>query len=125
MARAKENTGESSGFEADLEQLEKIVQALEEGGLSLEEALKQFEMGVQLARRCEGALTEAEKKIEMLMRNAQGEMVAVPFDAECPPAENEVVVEQTTVVAQKTTTRREPPAAREVEAHYEEDELPF
>lgn len=124
MAKPKENNNEPKGFEADLEQLEKIVEALEEGGLSLEESLKQFELGVQLARRCEGALTEAEKKIEMLMQNAQGEMVAVPFEEGCPP---EVVVETTeTVVATKTTMKREPAAPpREVHGGYDEDELPF
>jgi len=66
-------------FEKDLEQLEEIVTALEEGGLSLDESLKQFESGIKLARRCEKALTEAEKKIETLTKNAEGELETQPF----------------------------------------------
>ncbi len=67
-------------FEHDLESLEKIVHALEEGGLPLDDSLKQFEQGIQLYRRCEKALTEAEKKIEMLTQNQDGQLEAQPFD---------------------------------------------
>ncbi len=66
-------------FEKDLERLEEIVGALEEGGLSLDDSLKHFEEGIKLARRCEKALTEAEKKIEILVKNDQGEIEAEPF----------------------------------------------
>ena len=69
-------------FEKDLEKLEEIVEALEAGGLSLDDSLKRFEDGIKLARRCEKALTEAERKIEILTKNAQGEIVAEPFDEE-------------------------------------------
>ena len=84
MARPKKETpppaAEAPNFEADLESLEAIVGALEEGGLSLDESLKRFEQGIHLARRCEKSLTEAEKKIEILTRNAQGELAAQPFE---------------------------------------------
>jgi exodeoxyribonuclease VII small subunit len=73
-------------FEQDLEALEAIVGALEEGGLSLDDALKQFESGITLARRCEKALSEAEKKIEILVKNADGDLEAQTFDEEAPPA---------------------------------------
>lgn len=66
-------------FEKDLERLEKIVEALEEGNLSLDESLKQFEEGIKLARRCDKTLVEAEKRIEILMKNAQGQLEAQPF----------------------------------------------
>lgn len=66
-------------FEKDLEKLEKIVEALEEGGLSLDDALKRFEEGIKLAKRCEKALIQAEKKIEILTKNAEGELEARPF----------------------------------------------
>ncbi len=68
------------GFEQDLEHLERIVSALEEGGLSLEEALKQFESGIRLTRKCEKALRAAERKIEILTRSMNGESEAKPFD---------------------------------------------
>jgi exodeoxyribonuclease VII small subunit len=76
MSKAKK---EEPRFEQDIEQLDSIVAALEEGGLSLDESLKQFEEGVRLARRCQQALTEAEKKIELLTRNAQGDLETKPF----------------------------------------------
>lgn len=69
-------------FEKDLERLEGIVEALEEGGLSLDDALKRFEEGIKLAKRCEKALTDAEKKIEQLTKNAEGELEAQPFQPE-------------------------------------------
>lgn len=82
MAKTKND----ATFEQDLEALEAIVGALEEGGLSLDDALKQFESGITLARRCEKALSEAEKKIEILVKNADGDLEAQPFDEETPPA---------------------------------------
>lgn len=96
-------------FEKDLEKLEKIVAALEEGGLSLDDSLKQFEQGIKLARRCERALSEAEKKIEVLTRKASGELAAEPFDDDTAPAEagdkpkgaKPAVVEET-VVSEKS-----------------------
>ena len=74
-----ESEQDKPSFEKDLEKLEEIVHALEEGGLSLDESLKQFEEGIRLSKRCEKALTEAEKKIEMLTKNAEGELEAEPF----------------------------------------------
>jgi exodeoxyribonuclease VII small subunit len=77
-------------FEKDLERLESIVGALEEGGLPLDDALKRFEEGIKLAQRCEKALTDAEKKIEILVKNAEGKLEAQPFgdDADDAPEEN-------------------------------------
>jgi len=69
-------------FEKDLEKLEEIVAALEEGELSLDDAMKRFEEGIKLAKRCEKALSEAEKKIEILTKNADGELEAQPFGDE-------------------------------------------
>jgi exodeoxyribonuclease VII small subunit len=66
-------------FEKDLERLEQIVEALETGGLSLDDSLKKFEEGIKLARRCEKALTDAERRIEILTKNAEGEIAAEPF----------------------------------------------
>lgn len=67
-------------FEKDLEKLEQIVQNLEKGELTLEDALKQFEEGIRLARQCEKALSEAERKIEILLKNEEGEIEAQPFE---------------------------------------------
>lgn len=67
-------------FEKDLEKLESIVEALEEGGLSLDASLKKFEDGIQLAKRCEKALNTAEKKIEKLTRSADGTLKTTALD---------------------------------------------
>jgi exodeoxyribonuclease VII small subunit len=74
-------------FEKDLEKLEEIVAALEEGELPLDDALKRFEEGIKLAKRCEKALADAEKKIEVLTKNAEGNLEGHPFDDENPEGE--------------------------------------
>jgi exodeoxyribonuclease VII small subunit len=55
-------------FEQALEELEKLVERLERGDLPLEEALKSFERGVELTRRCQGALKAAQQRVEILLR---------------------------------------------------------
>lgn len=53
-------------FEKSIAELESIVMQLEKGELSLEDSLKQFEKGINLARKCEETLNKAEQKIELL-----------------------------------------------------------
>ncbi len=55
-------------FEVALAELEAVVERLEHGELSLEESLKQFERGIELARSCQASLKQAEQKVEILMR---------------------------------------------------------
>ena len=62
-------------FEAALARLEQIVQRLEKGELALEESLALYEEGVGLSRVCHAKLEEAEGKIELLMKDARGELV--------------------------------------------------
>jgi len=71
-----------SSFEVALKELEGIVKQLESGEAKLEEALQLFERGVKLSRYCSQKLEEAEKKIELLVRDSQGEYKAVPFSPE-------------------------------------------
>jgi exodeoxyribonuclease VII small subunit len=54
-------------FESSLEELEALVERLERGDLPLEEALRSFERGVALTRQCQGALAEAQQKVEILL----------------------------------------------------------
>jgi exodeoxyribonuclease VII small subunit len=68
-------------FEASLAELESIVQRLEQGELPLEESLRQFERGVALTRSCQKALRQAEQKIRVLSKGADGELVEQDFDA--------------------------------------------
>lgn len=58
-------------FETSLEKLEKIVERLEEGSLPLEESLKAFEEGMKLTQGCEELLNEAEKKVELLLKDGR------------------------------------------------------
>ncbi len=74
MNTSKSKSGEESpplpDFERSLAELEGIVEKLEQGELSLEESLQQFERGVQLTRACQAALKEAEQKVEILLRKS-------------------------------------------------------
>ena len=54
------------GLEQALKDLEQIVVNLEKGDLPLAEAIKQFERGVELTRRCQEVLKEAEQKVQVL-----------------------------------------------------------
>jgi len=71
----------SPDFEQSLAELEATVERLERGDLPLEEALKQFERGVQLARSCESSLKQAEQKVEILLQKTP-EAAPEPFESE-------------------------------------------
>lgn len=66
-------------FEDAFQKLEAIVKKLEEGNLSLEESLKAFEEGVRLSRFCAKKLDEAEKKVEILLKDSEGRLHPHPF----------------------------------------------
>lgn len=55
-------------FEENMEKLEKIVQDLENGDLNLEASIKRFEEGMELSKKCNEILEEAEKKITILIK---------------------------------------------------------
>lgn len=78
MAKIKDKDKDPS-FEDSLSALEKIVGQLESGELPLEQALEIFEEGIGLARRCQTQLAEAERKVEVLLRE-RGEIKTVSFD---------------------------------------------
>ncbi|HEY7754186.1 MAG TPA: exodeoxyribonuclease VII small subunit [Steroidobacteraceae bacterium] len=78
MTRTKPATPD---FEAALAELEQIVMRLEQGDLPLEESLRQFERGVALTRSCQKALRQAEQKIRVLAKGADGE----PVEQDFPP----------------------------------------
>jgi exodeoxyribonuclease VII small subunit len=54
-------------LEKALAELEEIVAQLEAGDLPLEKSLRQFERGVKLSRECQGALRDAEQRVQVLM----------------------------------------------------------
>lgn len=71
---------EKKRFEEALEQLEKVVERLESGELSLEESLAAFEEGVRLVKFCNQKLTEVEKKIELLVKDKDGKLQLRPLE---------------------------------------------
>lgn len=73
--RAKRATPESADarpFEEQLEELDSIVAALEEGKLPLDEALALYERGMKLAQACQRRLDEADLRVSALRANAEG-----------------------------------------------------
>ena len=69
-------------FERSLARLEEVVGKLESPQLSLGEAMKLFEEGVVLSRECQKQLEEAEGKVEILLKKADGKLLAEPFEPE-------------------------------------------
>ncbi len=63
---------QSASFEQALEQLEESAGRLEQGDLSLEEALKVFERGVAASRICARHLDQARKRVQVLQEDEQG-----------------------------------------------------
>jgi exodeoxyribonuclease VII small subunit len=76
----KNSPEQSRTFEASLEALEQIVQQLESGDLALEKSLELFEQGIRLSRECQDRLSQAERRIEVLLRDNQGRPVVAPFE---------------------------------------------
>jgi exodeoxyribonuclease VII small subunit len=81
--KAKESKDRS--FEESLAELEALVTAMERGELPLDEALRQFERGVQLTRECQSALQLARQKVQILQQTAAGP-VLTDFSAADPDA---------------------------------------
>jgi len=63
------------GFEQSLAQLEALVSELESGDLPLDQALARFEQGIRLTRECQGALSAAQQKVQLLLQ--RGESVTI------------------------------------------------
>jgi exodeoxyribonuclease VII small subunit len=78
-----EPTEPALDFERALSELEGLVQRLESGDLALEESLRLFERGVQLTRRCQSALAEAEQRVEKLVAGPDGAQLE-PFEPDEP-----------------------------------------
>jgi exodeoxyribonuclease VII small subunit len=75
----KKNGLPVKSFETSLEALEQIVHKLEQGDLALEESLGLFEQGIRLSRECQERLSQAERRIEVLLRDQQGRPLVAPF----------------------------------------------
>ena len=69
-------------FETALKRLEEIVKKLENGDLSLDSALELFEEGIKLSRFCHTKLEQAERRVEILLKDGSGQPRAAPFEPE-------------------------------------------
>jgi len=67
-------------FETAMKRLEEIVSKMEGGELTLDESLKLFEEGIKLSRILNKKLAEAERKVEVLVKDEAGKLKAEPFD---------------------------------------------
>ena len=78
---ANQNKADEPSFEQSLAELEQLVIHMEQDELSLDEALKSFERGIELNRMCQKALDEAEQRVRILTEK-EGEFEAEPFGAD-------------------------------------------
>lgn len=78
-----DNTQEPT-FEQSMERLETIVAAMEDGTLDLDQMVAKFEEGQKLIARCQKRLTEVERRVEALVKGADGKVATVPFNEDIP-----------------------------------------
>jgi exodeoxyribonuclease VII small subunit len=72
-------------FEEHLARLEKIVEELEAGDLTLDDSLARYEEGVKALKKCYEILRDAEKRVEVLLKSDEGELKTAPFEPEEEP----------------------------------------
>ncbi|HPC58275.1 MAG TPA: exodeoxyribonuclease VII small subunit [Kiritimatiellia bacterium] len=77
---AAEKKEKARSFEKALERLEEIASAMESGDLGLEKMVEAFEEGQKLVKLCSSKLNEVEKKIELLVKKADGSVETAPFE---------------------------------------------
>lgn len=66
-------------FEESLKELETIALELENGNLNLDESIEKFEKGIKLSKVCTEKLDKAEKKINILLKTENGELIEESF----------------------------------------------
>ena len=69
-------------FEDSLKELEEVAIKLETGNLGLDEAIEEFEKGMKLSKECTKKLDEAEKKINILVEDANGDVIEEKFEVQ-------------------------------------------
>jgi len=88
--KAAKNTPDKQAvmnFEKALKELEEIANSLEEGELSLDESIRQFEKGMQLSKFCRLKLDEAERKIEILQKGEGDRTIRKQVDVDSESGE--------------------------------------
>jgi exodeoxyribonuclease VII small subunit len=72
----------AASFESAMEELEKITKLLENGETTLDDAIKYFEKGIEIAGECHKILDKAEQKVVKIFKTREGEVAETPFDDE-------------------------------------------
>lgn len=85
MRKSKSGVQAEMSFEIALQKLESIVELLEKGELSLEEALARFSEGVSLSQLCLAKLASAEEQIDLILEEQQGKIVTKPLKLQEEP----------------------------------------
>lgn len=80
--KSKKNTNPLENYEQNIAQLEHIISALEQGELSLDQALKEYEQGIKLIRICQQALESAEQKVKILSQQNSEQEQLIPYSEE-------------------------------------------
>jgi exodeoxyribonuclease VII small subunit len=73
---------ENLSFEASLSELEQIVTELEQGDVSLDDALKQFERGIKLVRQSQTKLEQAQQKVSILLNEGDTNLTELKVEGE-------------------------------------------
>jgi len=73
---------ENKNFEKMIEDLEQIAKDLESGNLTLDDSVKKFEEGMEISKECSKILENAEKKISILIKNTNGDLIEENFEVE-------------------------------------------
>lgn len=74
--------GNKKTFEDNLKELEEIATKLETENLGLDEAIEEFEKGMKLSKECTKKLDEAEKRINILVENENGDVIEEKFEVQ-------------------------------------------
>jgi exodeoxyribonuclease VII small subunit len=82
MSRKSASQAPPKSFEDALGELEEILSEIEGGQVGLEQSLVKYERGSFLIQHCRGILGQAEKKIELLSKSAEGQLISEPLDDE-------------------------------------------
>lgn len=77
-----ENRREDMKFEDAIRRLEEIVEEMEGNDLQLEDSIKLFQEGMELAAFCNAKLDEAERKVNIIIKNTQGQLIEQEFNPE-------------------------------------------
>jgi exodeoxyribonuclease VII small subunit len=77
-----QDAAEAPGYEQSFARVEELVRELESGELSLKESIRKYEEAIKSMNRCYEMLDDAQKKIEILLKDAEGRLSRQDFEAE-------------------------------------------